>query len=79
MLDASIPSQNIPRRPKQDSSILVDIGFLSRKKKLKPSLEVSYVRDWCYVTESHTHSTSIINMLAEQTNIANGTKRAGNA
>ena len=35
----TLPSQNKPRGPRHDSSIRVEMGFRSRKKKLNPNLK----------------------------------------
>jgi len=64
----------MPARHKDANSILVEIGFLSRRKKLKTKL-IEESENGSKISRS-TNRTRIINMLAEHTKMANGTKRA---
>jgi hypothetical protein len=74
--DDDAPIQNVPIRPKQPSSILVDTGFMflltlnaelwNKEFKIRPR----------HVEILNTHSTRMMARVTEDTKIANGTKRA---
>jgi hypothetical protein len=66
--------QNVPMRPKQPSSILVDTGFMLLLT-LNADLDTTFQYSKRRCVEGYTYSTRMMARVADDTNIANGTKR----